>query len=409
MNILIVNAHSSRNKGDAGIILSMIDSIKKNVPTANIKIKTRFPEIDKDTYDVLVRECACNISVDPDESKVTKIISALNMLRRLYSKNQKIDDDYKWADVVVSCGGGFLLSHRFSPALLQHLVQLKIAFDYDKPVVIYAQSIGPFYNNIMQKVSKRILDRVDRIFIRENISQQWLEKIGCNNKNIVVVSDSAFCMNKQQSDYVDQLFLELKANHEGPIIGLTARDWNFPEMEDKSQHRLRYVESMQKVILHFEEKYNAKLLLMPQVLGPNNFNDDRIISREILAGINSKFSQLINYDFNPRELKYFYSKLDMFIGTRMHSNIFALSSYVPTVAINYEHKTRGIMELLELENYVLEINHITSSDLISVAEQCWKNRDSLKNKLQRQIPQVLNSAETPAKYIASLDKNLVHS
>jgi colanic acid/amylovoran biosynthesis protein len=99
----------------------------------------------------------------------------------------------------------------------------------------------------------------------------------------------------------------------------------------------------------------------------------------------------------------------MFIGTRMHSNIFALSSYVPTVAINYEHKTRGIMELLELENYVLEINHITSSDLISVAEQCWKNRDSLKNKLQRQIPQVLNSAETPAKYIASLNKNLVHS
>ncbi|SFG51850.1 colanic acid/amylovoran biosynthesis protein [Priestia megaterium] len=409
MNILIVNAHSSRNKGDAGIILSMIDSIQKNMPNANIKIKTRFPEIDKDTYDVLVKECACNISVDPDESKVTKIISALTMLRRLYSKNQNIDDDYKWADVVVSCGGGFLLSHRFSPALLQHLLQLKIAFDYDKPVVIYAQSIGPFYNNIMQKVSKRILDRVNRIFIRENISKQWLEKIGCNNKNVVVVSDSAFCMNKQQSNYVDELFLELKSNHEGPILGLTARDWNFPEMEDKNQRRARYIESMQKVILHFEEKYNAKLLLMPQVLGPNDFNDDRIISREILDGINSKSSQLINYDFNPRELKYFYSKLDMFIGTRMHSNIFALSSYVPTVAINYEHKTRGIMELLELEDYVLEINHITPDDLISVAEQCWRNRENLKEKLKKEIPEVLNSAETPAKYIASINKDVAYS
>ncbi|MGE7683273.1 polysaccharide pyruvyl transferase family protein [Peribacillus simplex] len=402
MNILIINAHSSKNKGDAGIILSMIDSLRKNIPNSHIKIKTRFPEIDKKTYDVLVRECVTNISVDPDESKVTKVKSALNMLRLIYSKNQKIDDDYEWADVVVSCGGGFLLSHRFSPALLQHLVQLKIAFDYHKPVVIYAQSIGPFYNKIMQKVSKRILNQVDSIFIRENISKQWLEKIGCTNKNVTVVSDSAFCMNAQQSDYVDQLFLKLKNNHEGPIIGLTARDWNFPEMENKALHRKRYVESMQKVIIHLEKKYGAKVLLMPQVLGPNDFNDDRIISREILSGINSKFSQLIDYDFNPRELKYLYSKLDMFIGTRMHSNIFSLSSHVPTVAINYEHKTRGIMELLELGEYVLEINHITSYDLISKVDKCWANNNLLRSQLKIQIPEVLNNAETPAKYIASL-------
>ncbi|MEW4272104.1 polysaccharide pyruvyl transferase family protein [Priestia megaterium] len=404
MNILIVNAHSSKNKGDAGIVLSMIDSLKKNIPNSNIKIKSRFPKLDKDTYDVLVGECAANISVDPDESKVTKILSAIKMLKLIYRKNQNIDEDYRWADVVVSCGGGFLLSHRFSPALLQHLVQLKLAFDYNKPVVIYAQSIGPFYNSIMQKVSKRILNNVDSIFIRENISKQWLEKIGCTNKNIKLVSDSAFCMVEQQSDYVDQLFLKLKDNHKGPIIGLTARDWNFPEMENKELHREKYVESMQKVILHFEEKYNAKVLLMPQVLGPNNFNDDRIISREILQGIDSKYSELVDYDFNPRELKYFYSKLDMFIGTRMHSNIFSLSSYVPTVAINYEHKTRGIMELLDLGQYVLEINHITAEDLITKSEKCWNQREILKDKLKKQIPQVLENAEIPAKYIANLNE-----
>ncbi|MCM3652935.1 polysaccharide pyruvyl transferase family protein [Metabacillus litoralis] len=405
MNILIINAHSSKNKGDAGIVLSMIDSIEKNIPNAKIKIKTRFPEIDKHTYDVPVHECVANISVDPDESKVTKIKSALEMLKIIYSKNQRIDEDYEWADVVVSCGGGFLLSHRFSPALLQHLVQLKIAFDYNKPVVIYAQSIGPFYNNIMQKVSKRILDKVDNIFIRENISKTWLEKISCTNKNINVVSDSAFCMKDQQSDYVDQLFAELKKDHNGPIIGLTARDWNFPEMNDKALHRKKYVESMQQAIIHFENKYGAKVLLMPQVLGPNDFNDDRIISREILSGIVSKNSQLIDYDFNPRELKYFYSKLDMFIGTRMHSNIFSLSSYVPTVAINYEHKTRGIMELLELDEYVLEINHIEPNDLISVAEKCWENNASLRQELKIKIPDVLENAEIPAKYIAGLNKN----
>ncbi|MGM0877126.1 MAG: polysaccharide pyruvyl transferase family protein [Bacillota bacterium] len=404
MNILIINAHSSRNKGDAGILLSMIDSLRKNNPGCSIKIKSRFPEVDKNAYDVSVASCIANISIDPKTSKFLKLLSAFKLIRMLNSNQKGVDTDYEWADVVVSCGGGFLLSHGFSAALLQHLVQIKVAFDYKKPVVIYSQSIGPFYNNQMQKLARRVLDKVDKIYIREKISKEWLKKIHCENKSVTIVPDSAFCMEAQQSELVDNMFNEIKKNHNGPIIGLTARDWNFPEVDDTAFYRKKYINSIQETIKFIEEKYNGKVLLMPQVLGPNPFNDDRIISKEILDGINSKYAELINYDFHPRELKYFYSKMDMFIGTRMHSNIFALSSIIPTVAINYEHKTRGIMELLKLDDYVLDINDITAEDLIAKTENCWNKRDLLKHHLEENISNVIKEAETPAKYAGELQK-----
>jgi colanic acid/amylovoran biosynthesis protein len=401
LNILIINAHSSLNKGDAGIILSMIDSLKKNVPNCEIRIKSRFSKIDKSAYNVHVSDCLANISIDPKTPKWKKIISATRLLSLLSKpiSPSKETEDYEWADVVVSCGGGFLLSHGFSAALLQHLVQIKAAIDFKKPVVIYSQSIGPFYNKVMQKIAKTVLDKVDKIFIRETISEEWLTEINSTNASKELVPDSAFCMNSGHSTQVDDIMEQIQINHKGPFIGVTVRDWNFPEVENKALHRKNYVESIRALVKFVEEEYQAKVLLMPQVLGPNPFNDDRIISREILSGLDSTNAELLDYNLTPRELKYFYSKMDMFVGTRMHSNIFSLSNIVPTVAINYEHKTRGIMNMLELSDYVIEINDITPSELIEKTKKCWKNKISIRDHLEVKIPEIIHLAETPARYI----------
>lgn len=52
--------------------------------------------------------------------------------------------------------------------------------------------------------------------------------------------------------------------------------------------------------------------------------------------------------------------MSYFIGTRMHSNIFALSSGIKTLAISYEPKTEGIMKDLGLSEYVIKIENVNS-------------------------------------------------
>lgn len=286
---------------------------------------------------------------------------------------------------------------------LQHLAQIKVAFDYNKPVVIYSQSIGPFYNKMIEKFTAKVLKKVTKIFVRETISLKWLYKMGIK-ESVEVVPDSAFCMKLEESQEVDKIIKRIKEKHEGPLIGLTVRDWKFPETHNPTLHRNNYIEGIRKTIEYIENNYNGKVLLMPQVLGPTPFNDDRNISREILETCNSKSAELLDYDLRPRELKYLYSKMDMFIGTRMHSNIFSLSNHIPTVAINYEHKTKGIMEMLELSDYVLDINEINPEKLIKTTEKCWNNRDLLRKQLEERIPKVIAAAEAPAEYISKLRK-----
>ncbi|AJY73972.1 polysaccharide pyruvyl transferase family protein [Paenibacillus beijingensis] len=402
MNVLIINAHSSMNKGDAGIMLSMIDSLRSSIDSCNIKIKTRFPEVDAPVYDVSVAECIENIK-DKKSGKIGKIKIISKLFRQLGTKYDDKSGDYEWADVVVSCGGGFLLTHGLSVMTLQHLLQIKVALDYKKPVVIYSQSIGPFYNKTIKFIASMVLKKVDKIFVREYISVKWLKSMGIT-ESVEVVPDSAFSMHMQQSDEVDELIASIRRKHSGSLVGLTARDWHFPEVSDPQGHRARYVESLRYTVEHLEKTYQAKVLVMPQVLGPNAFNDDRIISREILNECKASGAELIDQDFNPRHLKYLYSHMDMFIGTRMHSNIFSLANSVPTVAINYEHKTKGIMELLELNDYIIDINEITSEKLTEMVDRCWLNRETVRQYLNARIPEVVSSATLPAQFIGKLNK-----
>ena len=69
----------------------------------------------------------------------------------------------------------------------------------------------------------------------------------------------------------------------------------------------------------------------------------------------------------------------------MHSNIFATSMCVPTTAIAYEKKTNGIMETVGLENYIIEIDDITSSDLYNKVEDMITNEKNIKKQLSIKI------------------------
>jgi colanic acid/amylovoran biosynthesis protein len=57
------------------------------------------------------------------------------------------------------------------------------------------------------------------------------------------------------------------------------------------------------------------------------------------------------------------------IGTRLHSVIFSLVGGAPAIAISYNHKVDGIMGMLGLEKYVLDISMME----ISVANAMIRN------------------------------------
>ena len=403
MKIVITNAYTWYNKGDAGILLATIDVLKKVYKDAEFSILSFAPDTDRIKYstDKSIKEVESNI-LNPHPYKHTKIgrILAIGKLffkmlqmqigLKLFRKNtikkNKSLELLENADIIVVCGGGFLGGKKLDS--LMHIYQIYVDTLFKKPVYVMGNSIEPISNKVVKKYTEGVLKRVDYIFAREKITEEYLKKILPFNK-FCRIPDIAFSLEDKESefDYMDKLTKENDI-----IIGITVRNWNFPNVKDKNKAKENYLKAVADSMDFIIEKYNSVFVFVPQVIV--EFGDDTETAKEIKKIMkNSNKFVIRNDDYSPYEIKAMASKCDYFIGTRMHSNIFATSMKIPTTAIAYEKKTNGIMETVNMSDYVVEIDTITKEELINTIEKMINNRKEIIKILNKRIPEIREEIE----------------
>lgn len=94
---------------------------------------------------------------------------------------------------------------------------------------------------------------------------------------------------------------------------------------------------------------------------------------------------LIKGDYSPEELKEIIWLCDIFIGGRMHANIAALSSCVPTMATAWSHKYYGIMRTVGQEKYVCNFKTMNFEELKSKVDDLWDNREKIREELKVKV------------------------
>ncbi|MFX0140033.1 MAG: polysaccharide pyruvyl transferase family protein [Candidatus Hodarchaeota archaeon] len=425
VRILITNAYSWYNKGDAGILIGMFFSLRKYIPNASISIMSRTPQIDSVKYSKygigVLRDFVILTS-----NKQRKILKELHLLIIMFisaiwlsiNKRQKkeiklplIDADmyktlrwYRDADIVISCGGGFLHDSAGYTFLI-HLYSIFLALLLNKPTVLYAQSIGPFKNKLYKWITKSILNKVSLITVREKISYKYLLEMGINKPRIILTADSAFVINSISENKAKQLLLEEGIIlNDSPLIGVTVRHWVFPRSKNIDRKHIEFVRKMTEIINYLIERKSATIIFLPQAINPYDIkSDDRNVAIQIFH--RTKYKRNVNVlekDFSPEELKGISGLMDIFIGTRMHSNIFAASMGTPVIAIEYLPKTRGIMSMLGLDEYVQDITDIDIDSIILNIEKAFKNKEVIREKLIRITKEVEQLALYNGKLIADL-------
>lgn len=409
MKIVITNAYTWYNKGDAGILLATIDVLKKVYKDAEFSILSFAPDTDRIKYstDKSIKEVESNI-LNPHPYKHTKIgrILAIGKLffkmlqtqlgLKLFRKstikknrNLKLLDE---ADIIVVCGGGFLGGKKLDS--LMHIYQIYVNTLFKKPVYVMGNSIEPIANKVVKKYTEGVLKRVDYIFAREKITEEYLKKILPFNK-FCRIPDMAFSLEDKEYefDYMDKLKKENDI-----IIGITVRNWNFPNVKDKNKAKENYLKAVADSMDFIIEKYNSVFVFVPQVIV--EFGDDTETAKEIKKIMkNSNKFVIRNDDYSPYEIKAMASNCDYFIGTRMHSNIFATSMRIPTTAIAYEKKTNGIMETVNMSEYVVEIDTITKEELINTIEKMIDNKEKIIKTLNERIPEIRKEIEEKTKKV----------
>lgn len=136
-------------------------------------------------------------------------------------------------------------------------------------------------------------------------------------------------------------------DHTQPLLGITLINWGAENPIFSQQEK--YENAIEAVALHFKKQYNGQVIFFTQVWGPSESQDDRIPLRRLKTRLSDRNPSIkfIDTPLSPDLLWSLYGQMDVFIGTRMHSNIFALSQGIPVIGIAYQPKTMGIFRMLK--------------------------------------------------------------
>ena len=398
--ITITNAYTWYNKGDAGILLGIINTLKEFYKNdVEFKILSFTPDEDKKRYckDSTINDVYSNV-LNPRPYKHTKIgkfYAIIKLFFRMiylwimlkFGKEKLVNSEESFkameeSDIIVVCGGGFLGGKKFDS--LMHLFQIYANTKFNKPVIIMGTSIEPIKNKIIKRYTEKVLKKVDYVYAREKITFDYLKSFMDKDK-YALIPDMAFMLEdkKEKSQLID-----FKKDN-NILIGITVRKWNFPNSENPKKSMENYINAVTKCMEKNIKEKNAIFVFIPQVIV--EYGDDTLVAKEIKKRITNENKDkfiILEEDLSPVELKTTIWNLDYFIGTRMHSNIFATTMGVPTVAIAYEKKTNGIMQTVGLDKYIVEIDEITEEKLEEKLDELIQNNEEIRKRLDKKIIEI---------------------
>jgi polysaccharide pyruvyl transferase WcaK-like protein len=259
--------------------------------------------------------------------------------------------------------------------------------------VIWAASIGPFHPKDENKFAKE-LRKVDLITVREELSNEYLQKIGVK-ENVRSVSDPGFLI-QASSDGA----LHIARIKEDIIIGINMSDL----ISDHALNRQDYLESFTTFTKDLLSNTNIKLVLIPHVIYHWRGWNDLAICEALANRLNMPDRVIMLGDnHNASQTKYVISQCDYFIGARTHSTISSLSSGVPTLSIAYSQKAYGInQKMFGHTNYVIPISSLSGGVLLEKFNLLRHDRQKIVEQLIKLMPIVREEADNGGRYLAEL-------
>ena len=419
----MINLHSSKNLGDAAITVETICQLQANFPDARITLAMNDPSSHPggENLNIVGSFKSWVYSIDEDRREHWHVLAfpyhllcavAALITRRFFRRPLFLTGDpdkiqllraYFDADLVISCGGNVLYTKRHL-AVSFFWIAFSTLFAYyaGKALYMFPQSVGPFVNPLHRCLARFVLSRMRIVLVRDVLSLQLVKKMALSDVPCRQVPDAAFglCPGALPTD-ATWLHLSEELRQTGtPQVGITAINWGGQNTRFEGQ--VRYEEVLVELIRCITTEMGGHVFLFSQGLGPSLAEDDRRIARRVLERVVVGCSQVTCVDAirSPSQLMAAYGCMDFVVGTRMHSNIFALCAGVPVIAIGYMSKTRGIMCSLELEEWTRDIETVNGPDLVTLFRCGWEKRQEIVVYLQTCIPKVRRAAKRAGSLIA---------
>lgn len=296
-------------------------------------------------------------------------------------------------------GGGNLNSLSMGDLYAYGLNYL-IAKTFNKPIILSAQTIGPFTDWFDRRFARYVLNQVDLIVLRDKgFSVGVLKNLGVTKPLIVEAVDDALFLPPEDSKSILEIFDQEKINIRHPLVAMNLQDC--PEA-----HKL--IPVFARIADHLIEEMKAGIIFVPMkcVRG----DDDRVLISKVKRLMNHKDkTDTIKGVYDGSTLKGILGQMDLVIGTRYHFIVFASSMLVPSIGIclnqYYWMKNKGILEMLGQGNCACRLEEATFDKLKSLSHSILSDSNRMKDQMRNRLDNLKEQDLFAVKYVAKMLKN----
>ncbi len=426
MKILVTNSHSVRNAGDRVLLEVTLAELQANFPGSEITVAINsllgVEDCDTTRYVGSFMNWFKSVDAEAERWDRRRLLAlplwmlqawlvglAVRYLGRPWpaprdAARRALLDAYVRADLLVSSPGNFFYSGSgLGVAFLLHVCALAYGALLGKPLYMMPQTIGPLSRRRERWALAPILKRMRFVTLRDEKSLPAVLALGVPAGRCRVVPDSAFLF---EGDGESRRFTALieeggPREPDRPYLGVTVIDWGVKNRRFTRQ--AEYERAVSEAASAFLAQHGGTVFIFPQVTGPSALDDDRIPARRVAAALDAAGAPAVLVDavWPPGELRAAYGRMDLFLGTRLHSNIFALTAGTPVLAVAYQYKTHGVLAMLGLGEWVIDIEDVDAAGLAGRLELLWQQRAEVKALIRDRLPALQHEARRAAMWIAA--------
>ena len=369
-NILISGYYGFGNIGDEAILSAMIKQIKTKILDCNLIVTS---------YNV-------------EETKRLHEVEAIDRLD-FNAISQQIEN----CDLVILGGGGLFQDYHgikiadiFTQpgwGISSYAIVPLIAKMHNKPVLYYSLGIGPLFSTESRTFVAFASELADMITVRDKASEDLLREVGVPSAKIKLGLDPAVGLEIASEEKIKNILMSEEIPLDKEIVCVSVRQWIDKSLEEN------YKKALSGALDDFLSNNKFYLLFLP-FQNMEGGGEDAKIAEEIIEGIRNKDRcYLLRGSYHPREIVGIISKASLVIGMRYHSIIFSLISKVPFVALSYDSKVKNLVDELELGEYCIEIDAITSEDVSERIIKALTDREKIQIKLESALKEMRERLE----------------
>lgn len=344
---IISGYYGFQNIGDDAMLMSIINDLRKYKPDIKILILSKAPVGTTRDYNI-------------------DSISRVNIIR-IYMAMRN-------ARAFINGGGNLLQDNTSTRSLLFYLGTVWMAKKMKLKVMFYANGIGPLKKKVNRLLTRKIMNKVDLITLREEHSYSEIRHMDISKPRILVTADSALTLIDRPEIASCDITGLIDNVDEAPMLGISLR--KYPGHE-KFEHE-KYESAIARLADHMASVHG----LLP-VFIPMQFPDDVPILENVAAKMSCK-SIVIKEKLNVFQTYRIISRMSLLLGMRLHALIFAAGSGVPMVGLVYDPKIQGFLEYVNQAS-AGDLRRLDYDKLRDTAEDVWNRRVNIKEQLEKDV------------------------